>query len=115
MDSQTVSSTSVEETVAAIKGVPTKTELLDLLSNNLVYVTFDKLDGEERTMMCTLLPEYLPEATKEDTLIQTKVRNLEDKVIVVWSVAVNAWRSFRYDNLKKAEVYTPSTEPLTFG
>ena len=115
MDSQTVSSTNAEVTVAAIKGVPTKSELLDMLSNNLVYVTFDKLDGEERTMMCTLLPEHLPEATKEETLIQTKVRNLEDKVVVVWSVAVKAWRSFRYDKLKKAVIYTPSTEPTTFG
>jgi len=102
-DSQTVSS-KVADTVAALKGVPTRQELLDLLRDEIVSITFNKLNGDERTMRCTLIPELLPKADKEDKLSQTKIRNLEDAVFVVWSVEANAWRSFRYDRLKKVEI-----------
>ena len=40
----------------------TKENLLELLRNNLVTVTFTKVDGTERTMTCTLLGEYVPNA-----------------------------------------------------
>lgn len=103
MDSQTESS-KVADTVAALKGVPTRQELLDLLRDEIVSITFDKLNGDERTMKCTLIPELLPKAEKEDKLSQTKVRNLEDAVFVVWSMEASAWRSFRYDRLKKVEI-----------
>jgi len=103
MDSQTESS-KVADTVASLKGVPTRQELLDLLRDEIVSITFDKLNGDERIMRCTLIPEMLPKADKEDKLSQTRVRNLEDAVFVVWSVEANAWRSFRYDRLKKVEI-----------
>ena len=102
-DSQTESS-KVADTVAALKGVPTRQELLDLLRDKIVSITFDKLNGDERTMRCTLIPEVLPKADKEDKLSQTRVRNLEDAVFVVWSLEANAWRSFRYDRLKSVKV-----------
>ena len=102
-DSQT-ESLKVADTVASLKGVPTRQELLYLLRDNIVSVTFDKLNGDERTMRCTLIAEMLPKADKEDKLSQTRVRNLEDAVFVVWSVESNAWRSFRYDRLKKVEI-----------
>jgi len=100
MDSQTKSSLAVDETVAALKGVPTREALHEMLSKDTYAITFDKMNGDERTMTCTLMPTFLPEATKKDTLSETKVRNLEDKVFVVWSLEVGGWRSFRYDRIK---------------
>ena len=47
MDSQTKSS-KVADTVAALKGVPTKEELVETLSKEIVDVTFQKLSGDER-------------------------------------------------------------------
>lgn len=104
-DSQTPSS-KVADTVAALKGIPTRQELLDLLADEIVNVTFDKLSGDERTMKCTLIPSMLPKAERDDKLSQTKIRNLEDKVFVVWCIDIEtpAWRSFRYDRVKKVEV-----------
>ena len=104
-DSQTKSS-KVADTVAALKGVPTRQELLDLLGDEIVDVTFDKLSGDERTMKCTLIPSMLPPAQRDDKLSQTKVRNLEDKVFVVWAIDIDppAWRSFRYDRIKKVSI-----------
>lgn len=98
--------TSTEEfqnTIANIKGIPTRQELLDLLGDEILDITFDKLSGDERTMRCTLIPELLPPAQRDDKLSQTKIRNLEDKVFVVWAVDIDppAWRSFRYDRVKR--------------
>ena len=108
MDSQTKSSTSVSNTIAELKGIATKQELLEMLSKETVNVTFDKLSGDERTMKCTLMPEILPQADRDDKLSQTKIRNLEDNVFVVWCVDIEppAWRSFRYDRIKKIEIDT---------
>lgn len=96
----------VSDTVAALKGIPTRQELLDLLGKEIVDVTFDKLSGDERTMKCTLIPSMLPTAERDDKLSQTKIRNLEDKVFVVWAIDIepSAWRSFRYDRVKRVEV-----------
>lgn len=105
-DLQTKSS-KIADTVASLKGVPTREELLDLLTHEIVEVTFDKLNGEERIMTCTLRESYLPPANKDEKLSQTRIRNLEEQVIVVWDIRVNGWRSFRYDKLKKVIQITP--------
>lgn len=99
-------SNNVQDTVAALKGIPTRQELLDLLADEIVDITFSKLNGDERTMKCTLIPSMLPTAQRDDKLSQTRVRNLEDKVFVVWAVDIEppAWRSFRYDRVKKVSI-----------
>ena len=100
MDSQ-IKSSLIADTIANWKGIPTRTELLNLLTESVLEVTFNKLDGDERIMQCTLRADMLPSATKTDALSQTKVRNLEEKTVVVWDINANGWRSFRYDRLKK--------------
>ena len=99
-------SDKVKETVAALKGIPTKEQLLEMLSTEVVDVTFQKLSSDERTMKCSLIPSMLPPAQRDDKLSQTKIRNLEEKTIVVWAIDIepSAWRSFRYDRVKKVEV-----------
>lgn len=96
----------VQDTIAALKNIPTRQGLLDLLGDEIVDVTFDKLSGDERTMKCTLIPEMLPKAERDDKLSQTKIRNLEDRVFVVWAIDIEppAWRSFRYDRVKKVSI-----------
>lgn len=91
----------MHESISALKGIPTKEVLLDLLSKELVEITFDKLNGDERIMSCTLQESYLPPTSKEDSFSQKKIRNLEEKTLVVWDINAQAWRSFRYDRVKK--------------
>jgi len=98
MDSQTKSS-QVADTVAALKGIPTKEELYNLLEENILVVDFTKLNGDKRVMTCTLREDIKPKATKEDTISQKKVRETSDKVVSVWDVKAEGWRSFRYDRL----------------
>lgn len=95
---------SVSETVASLKGIPTKEELINLLETEVVKVTFTKLNGDKRVMPCTLIPSFLPKATKEDPLTQKKVRNISDKVIAAWAIESEGFRSFRYDRVSDVEV-----------
>lgn len=102
MDSQTKSS-PVAETIAELKGIPTREKLVEMLASDVYSVTFDKINGDERTMTCTLSPQYLPEATRDEPLSQTKIRNLEERTVVVWDINAQGWRSFRYDRVKRVE------------
>jgi hypothetical protein len=95
---------SVSETVAALKGIPTKEELLNLLRSEVVEVTFTKLNGDERVMPCTLIESFLPPAKKDDLLTQKKIREISEAVIPVWAIESSAFRSFRYDRVKKVKV-----------
>jgi hypothetical protein len=76
-------------------------QLSELLKNNVMTVTFTKVDGTERTMRCTLLPEYLPPETGgKQMLTEGVVRNN----LSVWDVDANGWRSFRVDSIKNIRV-----------
>lgn len=80
--------------------VYSKQELRNTLKNNIVRVTFTKIDGSTRIMNCTLSEKYLPAITSSNN--ETKTVN--DNVFNVWDTDVNNWRAFRYDSVNKAEV-----------
>jgi len=87
----------VEATIADLKGIPTRDKLIELLQKEVVEVTFTKLDGDERVMPCTLIESYFPDPKKE-----TSQKN--DKVVAVWAVESQGFRSFRYDRVKSIKV-----------
>lgn len=93
----------VIETIARMKGIPTREELMKQLAEEVLTVTFLKLDGDQRVMTCTLVPTMIPKATVEDPLSQKKVRAINEKVCSVWDVNAQGWRSFRYDRVQKVE------------
>ena len=94
----------VSETVAALKGIPTKTDLKNLLEQNVVVVDFTKLNGDKRVMTCTLREDIKPAATKTDAMSQKKVRETSDAVVSVWDVNAKGWRSFRYERINAVDV-----------
>ena len=100
----TTTESLVSETVASLKGIPTKEELKLLLSQNVLTVDFTKLDGDKRVMTCTLREDIKPAATKADPMSQTKVREVSDAVVSVWDVNAKGWRSFRYDRINAVDV-----------
>lgn len=83
-----------------------RNELIGKLKNNVCVVVFEKKDGTERSMKCTLQEGVIPEATKEDPLSQKKIRSLNEEVIPVWDTEKNGWRSFRVDSVKSFSVLT---------
>lgn len=77
----------------------TKENLIDMLRNNIVTVTFTKVDGSERTMKCTLLGEYVPNGgSSGQVLLQENSGG--DNNISVWDTETQGWRSFRVSSVK---------------
>lgn len=79
----------------------TKEEYKTLLHNNIVNLTFKKLDGSERTMKCTLSPALLPVVEKKES---SKKKKENDNVLPVWNLDENAFRSFRIDSVIKYDL-----------
>jgi hypothetical protein len=73
-------------------------ELRKLLSTDVVTVVFTKKDGSNREMICTTIPDYLPESTSSN--ISTAP---SDSVVTVWDLEQNGWRSFRFDSVKSID------------
>ena len=94
----------VEDTVASLKGIPTKADLKFQLEQNVLVVDFTKLNGDKRVMTCTLREDMKPAATKTDALSQKKVREVSDAVVSVWDVNAKGWRSFRYERINAVDV-----------
>jgi len=94
----------VADTVASLKGIPTKVDLKMQLEQNVIVVDFTKLNGDKRIMTCTLREDMEPPATKTDTMSQKKVREISDAVVSVYDVNAKGWRSFRYDRINKVDI-----------
>ena len=95
---------TVGDTVAALKGIPTRVDLKMLLEQNVLVVDFNKISGDKRVMTCTLREDMKPAATKTDTMSQKKVREMSDAVVNVWDVNAKGWRSFRYDRINAVDI-----------
>jgi len=76
----------------------TRDGLIDMLRNNVVVVTFTKVNGDERVMHCTLQTSYIPNAPSKngELVVESKTNN----TVSVWDVNANGWRSFRVENVK---------------
>ena len=59
-----------------------------------VTVTFAKADGSIREMNCT---------TKEDIRPAVEQKKQNDTLCTVWDVDLGAWRSFKFENIKKID------------
>ena len=76
--------------------------LKGLLTSGEVTVEFEKADGSSRAMICTLNEaKGAKYAVNENAGTPKKKPN--DDVCVVWDCTQNAWRSFRWDRLKRIE------------
>ena len=95
---------SVSETIASLKGIPTQADLKFQLEQNVLVVDFTKLNGDKRVMTCTLREDMKPRATKDDAMSQKKVREISDAVVSVWDVNAKGWRSFRYERVNTVNI-----------
>ena len=68
------------------------TWIKSVLRTNVVKISFNKVDGTERTMNCTLMPELLPPVVVSE---DKKERKESTSSIAVFDVDLKEWRSFR--------------------
>lgn len=73
-----------------------------LLHERDVQVEFAKVDGTIRSMRCTLQESVLPKINidNENEIVKD---NTNPNVCRVWDCDVGAWRSFRWDRLKRID------------
>jgi hypothetical protein len=73
-------------------------EIRNMLHHGVCEVTFTKVNGEERTMPCTLDSTLLPPEPLRE-FHETRVYRPE--TLSVWCLDKMEWRSFRVANVKK--------------
>ena len=71
--------------------------LKEMLTENVVCVTFVKKDGNTRIMNCTLNSDKIPAAPVTEGV--KKERKVSDDSIAVYDTEANGWRSFRFDSV----------------
>ena len=80
----------------------TKEELLGKLRDRVCEVTFTKVNGETRTMPCTLRADLVP-AYERKTPVKEATEK-ESATLSVWCTDKNAWRSFRVDSVTDVKI-----------
>lgn len=80
----------------------TRNEILELLNLGPCMVSFNKVSGERRDMLCTLKKDMIPAPKDLETnnaFNTKKVREINENVVVAYDLNKSDWRSFRVDNL----------------
>lgn len=83
-----------------------RAELLEALHQNVVEVVFTKVNGESRTMRCSLREDLLPPSFKkpeEKTEVES-FHKTNPETIACWDMVNRGWRSFRVDSVSYAQV-----------
>jgi hypothetical protein len=84
-----------------------ETEILNELRKAVLEILFEKVDGTNRLMKCTLQPSYFnkpipTESERQDRanfLAQGETEPQKVRVIHVWDVDQSGWRSIRLDKI----------------
>ena len=80
----------------------TKEEIVAALKANICTVTFTKVNGEIRTMPCTLKEDIVPAYERKTPVKEATAK--ESATLSVWCTDKGAWRSFRVDSVTKLEI-----------
>jgi hypothetical protein len=76
-------------------------EIRHLLHENVCEVTFTKVNGEVRTMPCTLKPDAMPQVAVNE---HHQTRVYKPETLSVWCVDKGEWRAFRVANVTEVRV-----------
>lgn len=79
-----------------------RSELFDRLSKNTCQVNFTKVNGDERTMLCTLDPTRIEECPSEYSMEGAPE---ESGRMNVWDLEKHEWRSFLIESVKWMIIY----------
>ena len=75
----------------------TKEQIVEALKTNVCAVTFTKVNGEIRTMPCTLKEDIVPAYERKTPVKEATAK--ESATLSVWCTDKSAWRSFRVDSV----------------
>ena len=77
-----------------------------LLTEYQCIVEFTKVNGEDRTMQCTLREDLLPIQGKilAEDIVDAHQNTVNYELITVWSTEANGWRAMRTMNIKSVKL-----------
>lgn len=85
-----------------------RTWVKNLLWSQVILIEFTKANGETRVMECTLsgnlgakYPTQLP--VEAEVSKQKPPKKVNEDVCAVWDLKQSAWRSFRWDRVKRID------------
>tara|TARA_Y100000310_G_scaffold84955_1_gene81815 strand:+ start:521 stop:811 length:291 start_codon:yes stop_codon:yes gene_type:complete len=93
----------------------TREMMVESLHKGICKVTFEKVDGTNRIMNCTLKPNILAKESgggfiAEEMKLTEAAKNTN--VIPVWDMDAQGWRSFRIDSVENFETSSVLMEEL---
>jgi WYL_2, Sm-like SH3 beta-barrel fold len=93
------------------ENIMNRSELLEILHNNVANITFTKVNGDVRVLRGTLLDQFLPQkevtpdGVESETIVETQTRKAtNDNVVVVFDIESDGYRSFRVDSVTAVEI-----------
>ena len=72
---------------------------VELLTDQVVTVSFVKKDGTNRDMRCTLMPEWLPVKDLPEGAEDTQ-RSKSETSVAVFDLDIKGWRAFSIASVK---------------
>jgi len=78
--------------------------LLKDLRENVIEVIFTKVNGDKRTMHCTLKKNYLPESYANDEKEEKEFHDVNLDSLAVWDVQNRGWRSFKISTIEYVQI-----------
>ncbi len=86
-----------------------RSELLERLKDNVVLVSFNKVNGTKREMRCTLQASFIPNFDVDHYIdSEVKLAPEDSGRLNVWDVDAEGWRSFLIPNVNY--VLTPAPD-----
>jgi len=85
--------------------------LTTLLREQQVIVTFNKKDGDQRIMTCTLNQDLIPENKKPKTKPEDDNKKKNENVLAVYDINADGWRSFTWANVTNVEFSLDNEDP----
>lgn len=82
-----------------------RADLRNQLQKEILEVTFTKINGDKRTMNCTLI-EGIARYNTIEKKKDVPERKVNEEVLSVWDVDANGWRSFRVNNVTRVRTHS---------
>lgn len=79
--------------------------LLNELRENILEVSFDKINNQPRILRCTLMEYFLPQNYKKSA--DDKYHATNPDILAVWDIDNKGWRAFRIDSVKMVQALDP--------
>lgn len=74
--------------------------ILNDLRKRVMEIHFVKVNGENRIMQCSLMPELLPDNYVNEINEEKTFHKENPNVVAAWDVQKGGWRSFRVDSVQ---------------